>query len=269
MSDGVTTYVCRTCEQELPYHAFYSYDTTRCKDCKVAWSSSYGDRVTRRCSVCGEDKPYAAFPQKMRRKDRTDRVCRECREKERDRARLEMQEAARAKREQAKQERLAKQREGNTEQNATSVDAAAKRRAFWQGHGRPVSTERARSRKTRLRKMKAIVLYLQTHPCVDCGETDPLVLDFHHRDPSTKLFTVRDKGLHTSVQRLEAEIRKCEVLCANCHRKRTAAEDQRRQMPIAIKEVEEGLLDDVYVIKDETVPPPPSSPFVPPPGLFD
>jgi len=64
--------------------------------------------------------------------------------------------------------------------------------------------------------------YLRTHPCVDCGEGDPLVLDFDHRDGVDKLETVaffRAKGRRDESF---AEIEKCDVRCANCHQRRTA-----------------------------------------------
>lgn len=65
--------------------------------------------------------------------------------------------------------------------------------------------------------------YLDTHPCVDCGEDDPIVLEFDHIDPSTKLHAVSHM-LSTKFlwKEIEDEIAKCEVRCSNCHKKRTA-----------------------------------------------
>ncbi len=55
--------------------------------------------------------------------------------------------------------------------------------------------------------------------CSRCGFSNPKALDFHHREPSQKKFTIgnatRDK---IDPKRLIAEIQKCDVLCANCHR---------------------------------------------------
>lgn len=53
--------------------------------------------------------------------------------------------------------------------------------------------------------------------CIKCGENDWRCLDFHHRDPKTKKFTI--SGQNHSKQALMEEIAKCDVLCANCHRK--------------------------------------------------
>ena len=56
--------------------------------------------------------------------------------------------------------------------------------------------------------------------CMDCPETDPIVLEFHHRNPDEKLFTIGRATGTESVPKLLAEIEKCDVVCANCHRRR-------------------------------------------------
>lgn len=56
--------------------------------------------------------------------------------------------------------------------------------------------------------------------CVICGENHPACLDFHHRDPKNKtreVSVMSEWGY--SVKRILEEISKCDVLCANCHRK--------------------------------------------------
>jgi len=57
--------------------------------------------------------------------------------------------------------------------------------------------------------------------CERCGEKDPCCLEFHHRDPAKKYADI--PALYGwGWKRLEAEIAKCIVLCANCHCKEHA-----------------------------------------------
>lgn len=59
--------------------------------------------------------------------------------------------------------------------------------------------------------------------CSRCPENDPDCLDFHHRDPTHKKFAIASSVAHYSLERVFEEIGKCDVLCANCHRKLEAA----------------------------------------------
>jgi len=82
---------------------------------------------------------------------------------------------------------------------------------------------RGRQRKRRkLRNAQFVWEYLEAHPCVDCGETDPRVLQFDHvRGHKLEPLSIMVKrGRPLSV--IEHEIDKCEVRCANCHLKRHA-----------------------------------------------
>ena len=66
-----------------------------------------------------------------------------------------------------------------------------------------------------------IISPFKDKPCMDCGGTFPLVcMDFDHRDPSTKLFNVA-QGIRKSKEAILAEIAKCDLVCANCHRIRS------------------------------------------------
>ena len=70
-------------------------------------------------------------------------------------------------------------------------------------------------------KYAIIWRYKATHPCVDCGETDPVVLEFDHREKEQKQFNIGEGGRHASIPRLLEEMNKCDIRCANCHRRRT------------------------------------------------
>lgn len=72
----------------------------------------------------------------------------------------------------------------------------------------------------KIKNCRLVCEYLSTHPCVDCGELDPIVLEFDHVGP--KLADVGTLLRKHSWKLIAAEIAKCEVRCANCHRRVTA-----------------------------------------------
>lgn len=84
----------------------------------------------------------------------------------------------------------------------------------------------AHKRRALQERMEILLAYFKANPCVDCGETDPVVLEFDHlRD---KRFTIGGQLAYHKWERLLEEIAKCDVVCANCHRRRTA----RRQASV-------------------------------------
>lgn len=80
------------------------------------------------------------------------------------------------------------------------------------------------------RKRNAMVLkqiqdyvwkYLSIHKCVDCGESDTVVLEFDHQ--RGKQYNVSELiRERRSLARVKLEVGKCVVRCANCHRRKTA-----------------------------------------------
>ena len=61
--------------------------------------------------------------------------------------------------------------------------------------------------------------YKQMKGCFKCGIDNPVVLDFHHKDPSQKEINIsRLVDGNWSLLRIQKEVDKCEVVCANCHR---------------------------------------------------
>lgn len=77
-----------------------------------------------------------------------------------------------------------------------------------------------------------ILDYFKTHPCADCGESDPIVLEFDHvKDKVKEVSKLRRAN---SLDRVKLEIDKCEVRCANCHRRKTVARrnDKMNKLPL-------------------------------------
>jgi hypothetical protein len=64
--------------------------------------------------------------------------------------------------------------------------------------------------------------YFKTHHCVVCAESNPIVLDFDHKDEKEKKYGISSMIYSYNWTTILAEIEKCDVLCANCHRIRTS-----------------------------------------------
>ena len=81
-----------------------------------------------------------------------------------------------------------------------------------------------RRKKTYLNQTYTMILeYFRSHPCVDCNESDPVVLEFDHIKKESKVGAVSEMiKRQMSWETILKEIGKCEVRCANCHRRRTA-----------------------------------------------
>lgn len=77
------------------------------------------------------------------------------------------------------------------------------------------------NRKNSLRNSLYVREFLNQHPCEDCWETNPLFLDFHHKDPKEKKLNVAVMVWKAfGLKRIQSEIDKCNVLCCKCHRQR-------------------------------------------------
>lgn len=72
---------------------------------------------------------------------------------------------------------------------------------------------------------KFVYDYLLTHPCVICGEDNPAALEFDHIDPAKKRGAIsRLVAAGVPLPLLSREFKNTQVLCCNCHRKKTAKE---------------------------------------------
>ena len=63
----------------------------------------------------------------------------------------------------------------------------------------------------------------KSKPCLDCGGYfHPEAMDFDHREGEEKSFCISYTGKRIGKGRLLSELAKCDLVCANCHRVRTA-----------------------------------------------
>lgn len=89
--------------------------------------------------------------------------------------------------------------------------------------------KKAKSHTKRYKKQaqKTLFEFKLSNPCVQCGIDDPRVLEFNHINPSEKEHNIADMINHGySINNILKEVSKCEVLCANCHRIKTAGDFQ-------------------------------------------
>jgi len=118
-----------------------------------------------------------------------------------------------------------------------SAEWREKNRQYYESHKEKVNLAVRRHRKNNPDKVKAtLAKYRKKHvkeirtwyyelksklKCSNCSENNPYCLDFHHVNPELKEFTISQKITRKNKQQILEEIRKCIVLCANCHRKIT------------------------------------------------
>ena len=112
--------------------------------------------------------------------------------------------------------------------------AKYKRKAYRRDNERHRELNDLSRKRCRDRHAEKIFDYLLEHPCVDCGEANPIVSEFDHRNPGEKFYGVADlvaKGRSWDV--ISQEMKKCDVRCANCHRIITAKKRNFRCYVIA------------------------------------
>lgn len=100
------------------------------------------------------------------------------------------------------------------------------RRKYYKKNKNKISEQDGQSSADRKKRNRQFVWnYYSNNPCVDCGEKNPLVLQFDHRDGVDKIDRVSNMvSGKWSIKRIEEEIKKCDVRCANCHHIRTATQ---------------------------------------------
>jgi hypothetical protein len=102
-------------------------------------------------------------------------------------------------------------------------------RAYFKARGELHLEQVRRGRDRRRNVIRELVIeHLIHNPCLDCGETDLRVLEFDHvGSKEAEVSLLLNRG---SRNEAVAEIARCEVVCANCHRRRTATRSGWRRL---------------------------------------
>lgn len=90
----------------------------------------------------------------------------------------------------------------------------------------------AEKHQRRRAKRRLHIEQAKSKPCADCGQFLPwYVMEFDHvEERGPKLFVVG--GGNRALGKLQAEIEKCDVVCANCHKIRTHEREVLRQATV-------------------------------------
>lgn len=97
---------------------------------------------------------------------------------------------------------------------------------YYQSHSPQMRKQINEAKRKRVHKVQdRLHTYLSSHPCVDCGEKNIIVLEFDHVKGNKKgNISYMASTAKCSWKTILEEIEKCEVRCANCHRIKTAGQ---------------------------------------------
>jgi hypothetical protein len=89
----------------------------------------------------------------------------------------------------------------------------------WYYENKYKSTNKAKKKEFEKRNKEFIQRYKKICKCKKCGLSNkPYLLEFHHLDPSIKYKNVTDLQFNAyGIQKIKDEIRKCVMICRNCH----------------------------------------------------
>lgn len=82
---------------------------------------------------------------------------------------------------------------------------------------------KARRREVVREAKEFVNSFKESNPCTDCGQYYPYyVMEFDHvPERGKKNFNVSDTGRYSNLDKVKAEMDKCDLVCSNCHRERT------------------------------------------------
>ncbi|MEA2452920.1 MAG: hypothetical protein QOG04_1630 [Actinomycetota bacterium] len=114
--------------------------------------------------------------------------------------------------------------------------AAYHRDHYQRNKQRYIAKASARTQRIVKERTEYLIAFFKEHPCADCGESDPVVLEFDHLDE--KAFGIAAGMRSRNWDAVLAEMEKCEVVCANCHRRRTSRRGGFARAAIANAEID-------------------------------
>lgn len=158
----------------------------------------------KKCSICQIDKEESEFPFHNKTKGTLKSWCTLCNRE-------------RNKKYAATEKRKEKQREYYQKNKEKLIDRTRR----YAENNRHVGRKAGKTFRTR--KYSEFIEFKKTLKCIKCGESDHNCLDFHHIDPSDRHDNI--SNLYHCSKKFKEELKKCVVLCCNCHRKAHAYEN--------------------------------------------
>lgn len=115
-----------------------------------------------------------------------------------------------------------------------ATDNFEKLQTWRKQYNQKTKVERIAKQSKRRQEAKDFTNIVKSKPCADCGQSwPPVAMDFDHvgNDKVKEIASMVSQGYKLDLIRIEIE--KCEVVCACCHRLRTAARSENVGRPIA------------------------------------
>jgi hypothetical protein len=163
--------------------------------------------IMKACSKCKEEKPVSEFHRQTRSADGRHPYCKPCK--------AGYASDRHWRNRDVELERMRQWKQTNREH------VLAKAKEWYEQN----SEHKRDTDHLRIQEKRSLIRLLKARPCADCGGSfPPICMDFDHVGDD-KVMNVSKMGRY-SIERILEEIAKCEVVCANCHRLRTANRGQ-------------------------------------------
>lgn len=167
--------------------------------------------ITKVCNVCGRELPASCFYVRRASKDALDYRCKDCAKEYaqwyRDTYPEKVKEIS-AKTRAKNRERIRQRQNEKYAINKKNPEYMRKRLEYAREHY-PERREKNR--------MATIEFNNQKGNCEKCGESRKYLIQYHHIDPKTKLFSIGESVNSKRKEVLDSETKKCVCLCSNCH----------------------------------------------------